>query len=515
MVQVSFGLRGGAALAKVGGGLFPLCGTISLCAVLYNNLYTGWLIYLVLILSNFCILFIPAARLNLSAVVGPAKRTALCLAVALLSLSALEIAFPRLLPSDYAQTRELAKTLMDSFSENPPTRSVVFRNPDQKRCNVSDLADNRRSPFKVWHAPGREFAYYGYDPNSTVNYVNVFHWNSQGYFDHDYDRRKPAGVHRLVVVGDSYVEAVQVPLSRTFHKLWETALNNPSHSRRRPSFEVIALGNSGLGQVEHFNVLQSQAMLYDPDTVVVTLCSNDFCDDDPALKAEFILAAGGITPSFRHLVTHGYFALAFALRRINDLRRNRIAVSPELLQWSAQEIPRIETAWSRTLERIKASRDFCRDRGITFLLVYVGSDLEVKYALDPVGTISQLKAMGGPHQAIPWDMSKSIKRVTRYCDENEILFISLLEPLIAAQRDTGRHVFGDHYTMFGHQVAAQVLAGAVSFRIDPYAAEKPTFKRCVASHSWSAIAGAGDWVRPVQSAAPSYPLSSHHDLNPE
>ena len=166
------------------------------------------------------------------------------------------------------------------------------------------------------------------------------------------------------------MEAVQVPLSRSFHKLWEAALNNPSHSGPRPGFEVIALGNSGTGQVEHYEVLRSKAMRYDPDTVVVTLGSSDFCRDDPDLSGELILACGGITPAFRRLINHGYFALAFALRRITDIRRNRISLCPELLQWSADDIPRIETAWSRTLERIKASRDFCRARGITFLLVY-------------------------------------------------------------------------------------------------------------------------------------------------
>ncbi len=515
MVQASFGLKAGAVLARVGGGLFPVCGTASLFAVLYNNLYCGWLIYLILILSNISILSIPAARLNLRAIVCPAKRTALCLTFALLALSGLEITFPLLLPSDYAQTRELAKTFVDSFSEDLPSRSVVFRNPDQRTGNASGPFNSHRSTFKVWHAPGREFAYYGYDPNSTAKYVNVFHWNSQGYFDHDYSLVKPPAVHRVVLVGDSYVEAVQVPLSRTFHKLWEAALNNPSHSGPRPSFQVIALGNSGTGQVENFEVLRNKAVRYDPDTVVVTLCSNDFCDDDPALKAELILTAGGITPSFRHLATHGYFALAFALRRLDDLRRNRIAISPELLQWAAEDIPRIETAWSRTLERIKASRDFCQARGITFLLVYLGADLEVKYALDPVGTISQLKAMGGPHQAITWDMSKSLKRVTRYCDENDILLISLLEPLIGAQKDTGRHVFGDHYTMFGHDVAAQVLASAVTFRVDPYAAEKPTFKQCVAPDSWSAIAGSGGWARRAHLSAQTYPLPPYPEFNPE
>ena len=73
MVQVSFGLRGGAVLARIGGGLFPVCGTISLFAVLYNNLYCGWLIYLILILSNLCILLIPAVRLNLECYCRPCK----------------------------------------------------------------------------------------------------------------------------------------------------------------------------------------------------------------------------------------------------------------------------------------------------------------------------------------------------------------------------------------------------------------------------------------------------------
>jgi hypothetical protein len=515
MVYVSFGLRRKAVLTKAGGGLFPLGGTISLFAVLYNNLYCGWLIYLVLILLNLCILLMPVPKLKILEIMAHAKLTSLCLTFALLALLGLEIGFPWLLPADYVQTKDLAKTFINPPVENRPAGSVVFDNPEQKLLHTTTRSDNQGSRFKVWHAPGKEFAYYGYDPNSNMKYVNVFHWNSSGYFDDDYDLKKPPGVHRIVMVGDSYVEAVQVPMSRSFHKLWEAALNNPSHSGMRSRFEVIALGNSGTGQVKHFEVLRNEAMRYDPDTVVVTLFTSDFCRDDPELSTELILASGSITPAFRRLINHGYFALAFALRRANDIRRNRIATSPELLQWSAQEIPRIETAWSRTLERVRASRDFCRARGITFLLVYVGSELEVKYALDPVKTISQLKAMGGPHQTISWDMSKSIKRVTRYCDEHDILFISLLQPLIAAQRDTGRYVFGDHYTMFGHEVAAHALASAVNFRVEPYATEKPTFKQCVSPNSGGHIAGAAGWVRPVQSSGQDYFPASYHEFNPE
>ena len=203
MVSVSFGLRGERVLAKAGGALFPLCGTISLFAALYNNLYCGWLIYLILILSNLSILLIPAPNLRIRQIVASARLTSLCLTFALLALSGLEIVFPWVLPADYVQTRDLAKTFMNVPLENRPVGSVVFDNPDQKILDASSGFKNRRSQFKVWHAPGKEFAYYGYDPNSRLKYVNAFHWNSSGYFDHDYDLRKTPGVHRIVVVGDS------------------------------------------------------------------------------------------------------------------------------------------------------------------------------------------------------------------------------------------------------------------------------------------------------------------------
>ncbi|MGB6063695.1 MAG: hypothetical protein WBG50_02740 [Desulfomonilaceae bacterium] len=509
MVTVSFGWRRSAVIAAAAGVLFPLLGTIALFAVLYNNIYCGWLIYLVLILSNLFVLLFPATKSHTGSVLSSAKATSLSLIFALTALVALEIAFPWVLPADYAQTKELAKSFVNSPLGKGPAGSVVFSNTDQKRWNASDSSNRRKSRFKVWHAPGKEFVYYGYDPNSRLKYVNAFHWNSKGYFDDDYALPKPPGVHRIVIVGDSYVEAVQVPLSRSFHKLWEAALNDPSFTGPRRKFQVIALGNSGTGQVEHSKVIRDEAMLYNPDTIVLTLYTSDFCRDDPELKTELILAAGGITPGFRRLATHGYLALAFAVRRIDDIRRNKIAISPDLLQWSAEDIPRVEAAWSRTLNQVKASRDFCRARGINFVLVYVGSDLEVKYALDPVRTISQLKAMGGPHKTITWDMSKTIRRVTRYCNEHNILFISLLEPLIDAQKETRRYVFGDHYTMFGHKVVAQVLTKAISFRISPLAAEKPSFVKCVAPRSWSAIAGPAGPVKSARSVSQdSFPLSS-------
>ncbi len=354
-------------------------------------------------------------------------------------------------------------------------------------------SDNTRTnqALKVWHAPGKQFAYYGWDPNSRSRYVNQFHWNNYGYFDHDYDLRKSPDTYRIVVIGDSYVEAVQVPLMGSFHKRLETYLNEVAKRGLDTKFEVIALGNSGTGQMAHHEVLRKAVNKYSPDMVLITLCSNDFCDDDPELNTEFLLSSRAlVSAQFRRLVTHGYFAMAFGLKRLEEIRANRINISPELLQWAREDIPRIETAWKRTLGKISESRDFCQDRGIPFILVYLGSEIEVNHAIDPENTVARLKAMGGPHEYISWDINKSVRRVDAFCKENDILMISLLEPLISAQKDTGNFVFGDHYTMFGHQVAARALSSALEVRLQPQFAQIPELKHSVSKASWNPVATA-------------------------
>jgi hypothetical protein len=471
-------------MIKVALLLLPIVVTTSAFLSLYNNVYHGRLILVVLMLLNLGMLLVPAGGGKLRSAVTWARFSSICLISVAAVVLVIEIIFPQVWPREYNQILELSKRFLQNDEPVSVTNTVLFDNLDQKIRFPVDASGAKKSRFKLWHSPGCEFNYYGFDPNTETHYVNKFHWNSEGYFDHDYSYNRSEGVYRVVVIGDSYVEAAQVPLSRSFHKLVEAELNSAiAASNIHHKIEVIALGSSGAGQTDHFKVLRERAIRYNPNIVAVALCSNDFCDDDPKLKQELVLAAGGMTPAIRKLAGHGYFALAFAVRRIEDIRRNRIGVSPELLQWADTNIPRVEAAWARTLETVRASRDFCQANGLTFLLVYLGSDLEVKYALDPAGTIRKLKDMGGPHKDVRWDMGKSIRRVAAFCEENDIVLISLLESLIAAQRETGKQVFGDHYTMFGHQVAAQVLARAVDFRLQSHMAGKPTLRHTASGES--------------------------------
>jgi hypothetical protein len=499
-------------MIKVALLLMPILLTGSAFLVLYNNVYNGRLILAILVFLNLGVVLAPARRGILKSALPWAKVSSLCLIGGLAAILTLEIMFPRILPHEYDQVLDLSKSFLRNGESLSAENSVVFDNSDQRIQHSRKTSQAAKSRFKVWHSPGREFTYFGFDPNTKTHYVNKFHWNSEGYFDNDYPYAHSEGVYRVVVIGDSYVEAAQVPLSHSFHKLVESELNSVAAGPNlRPKIEVIALGSSGAGQVENFKVLRERAMRYRPNLVAITLCSNDFCDDDPKLKEELVVAAGGVTPTIRELVKHGYLALAFAVQRMESIRRNRVGVSPELLQWADSNIPRVEAAWARTLGKIRASKEFCEAHGITFLLIYLGSDLEVKYAFDPEGTIRRLKDMGGPHEQIKWDMSKSIRRVTSFCEKNDIVLISLLEPLIAAQRATGNQVFGDHYTMFGHQVAAQVLARAVDFRMQSRVAGEPTLKPTASAESGAQSSALANSSGAVQSPSVNYvPASAEH-----
>jgi hypothetical protein len=109
------------------------------------------------------------------------------------------------------------------------------------------------------------------------------------------------------------------------------------------------------------------------------------------------------------------------------------------------------------LEYIRTSHDLCEARGIAFLVVYLGSEIEVQYELDPKGAISSLKSMGGPHGTINWDMSKSLKRVRAYCGKFHINLACLVGPLAEAQGRTGKVVFADHYSFFGHETVGRAF----------------------------------------------------------
>lgn len=101
-------------------------------------------------------------------------------------------------------------------------------------------------------------------------YRHQFSTNSQGFRGtKEYAVQKPAGVFRIVVLGDSVALGHGVEDDQTFAALLEAQL-----SAIRPT-EVLNMGVSGFGTAEELIQLRHIGLKYDPDLVILSYFPND------------------------------------------------------------------------------------------------------------------------------------------------------------------------------------------------------------------------------------------------
>lgn len=130
------------------------------------------------------------------------------------------------------------------------------------------------------HVVGAPFGVRINEPGAVYRHksadVNVwFRINAQGMrADRDYPREKPAGVKRIVSLGDSFTIGYEVEGNETFSSVLEDRLRAAGHS-----VEVLNAGVSGFGTAEECVYLERELFAYSPDLVLVSFYQNDLVDD--------------------------------------------------------------------------------------------------------------------------------------------------------------------------------------------------------------------------------------------
>src|SRR3984957_2951198 len=105
-------------------------------------------------------------------------------------------------------------------------------------------------------------------------------FNALGFRDVAHSLEKPPGTRRIVVIGDSFCEALQVRLSETFFEILKERLN----ARGGEKWEVINLGVGDFGNAQELIALKEYGLLYDPDLVIQEIFPlNDVCNDSVEL----------------------------------------------------------------------------------------------------------------------------------------------------------------------------------------------------------------------------------------
>ena len=101
----------------------------------------------------------------------------------------------------------------------------------------------------------------------------VVHTDKFGFRNYGKSVRKPKNVIRILVLGDSYTEALGVADDHTFAALLEKKLSNIKPNDK--TIEVVSASSPGWGTDQEFGCLQNEAMEFEPDYVLLMACPND------------------------------------------------------------------------------------------------------------------------------------------------------------------------------------------------------------------------------------------------
>ncbi len=123
--------------------------------------------------------------------------------------------------------------------------------------------------------PGHEVTGHRYLYDSQLGWRNIPNWhsktngrtltiNSRGLRDREYPLDKPAGVRRILVLGDSYAWGYGVSDDEIFTEILEQKL-----SLNDSKWQVLNSGVSGWGTDQQYLYLKEEGIHYEPDVVVL------------------------------------------------------------------------------------------------------------------------------------------------------------------------------------------------------------------------------------------------------
>jgi hypothetical protein len=108
--------------------------------------------------------------------------------------------------------------------------------------------------------------------------------NTLGFHDIEHTIGPHPNTYRIVILGDSFTEANQLPLKDTWYRQLEALLQK----RVDKKIEIISLGIGGAGTGWELLIFEKLGMLYEPDLVILAFHpGSDFFNNHPRLETKF------------------------------------------------------------------------------------------------------------------------------------------------------------------------------------------------------------------------------------
>ncbi len=337
----------------------------------------------------------------------------------------------------------------------------------------------RKSTSGVWMSEGHG--------NTSIN--------SLGFRGPEIQLEKDPSVRRICVLGDSFIEALQVNHSDTFCAKLQDLLNRKNNDASL-TFEVINCGVSGYGTAQELLLLQNYVMPLQPDAIVLAIFpENDIRNNSRTLdgsetrpyfelkeNGQLLLDASFQSNSSWLIADSAYerakariinrsrvLQLAQELRRPKDVTKVKQSDAPDILEstinehWYAYRNPEHPDspeamAWNVTERLIHAIAAECADGNVPMFSFNVPTPIQIWP--DP----SIRDSLAARCKIEDWFYAE--KRLHSICENENIPFFELASTM---QREAeSRNVFLEgfpnatvgigHWNVEGNSLAADVIS---------------------------------------------------------
>lgn len=310
--------------------------------------------------------------------------------------------------------------------------------------------------IEQFESPGGRFVWEG-TPGLLREFSNPVQLNALGYHDVDHAEGPRTDAVRIAVIGDSYVDALQVPLERCFFRLLEDRLRD-----RR--VEVIAAGRGGAGPSRELKIVRQIVHRYRPDVVLLAFHGhNDVMAEDPTLFERQKQFVSGLAYPFgcsrRHFpLRHSSLLAALAGMANQYLSQRSFEADGNHpffgVYWRNHPDAAWESAWVRTFEVVSSMAERCHAEGARFGVVYVPSSFEVNLRRE--GEERWPGPQPRPSVEAEWDVAYPSLRMEAYCRQNGFAYCDLT-PTLAARSEALYFRWDGHWNEAGHRVVAERL----------------------------------------------------------
>jgi hypothetical protein len=317
------------------------------------------------------------------------------------------------------------------------------------------------------HYPGitRYLPQYGHDVS----------FNSAGMRDREHTLNKPAGVFRVLLLGDSFTEALQVPFEASLPSLLEQGLAERTGKR----VEVVNAGVSGWGTDDELRYLTQYGLRYHPDLVVVAMTlHNDISDN---LRQDWHTVRNGAlvekpvrpmsSARFAVVQLKAFLATRSQLyqlgRRVwhrGEIKQVATQLRSHVVQLFVEPTPqKIAEGLVLTSHELVAIRDAAGASGARVAAVL----LPIRYQLSDSMFADFVKSAGVPVQEMR--IGKPQQLVTQMAESLGIPVIDLLPRFRRWTTDSSAPLYLEwdgHWNEAGHRLAAsEVIGGLIQERV--------------------------------------------------